>query len=173
MTVFLVMGRFSVAEIGIVTAPSPQLNVMTPPAVAAACSAPNVQLAAVPVPTTAVGLDVSAGWPFAGTPALHEPFGLPAPPVAPGPPLPPGPLPPAPGEDELDPELQPTASRATGSAQANENRMRFPALIVNHLQNRYLRKAGTVTKTRHVCHLFRRGDSLLGPMNRRSTRDRS
>ena len=97
---------------------------MTPPAVAAACSALNVQLAAVPVPTTAVGLDVSAGWPFAGTPALHEPFGLPAPPVAPAPPLP---LPPVPGEDELEPELHPTVSRAIGRAKANQDRMRFSA----------------------------------------------
>ena len=125
------MGRFSVAVTGIVTAPSPQLNVMTPPAVAAACSALNVQLAAVPVPTTAVGLEVSAGCPFAGTPALHDPFGLPAPPVAPEPPPPP-----VPGEDGLDPELHPTASRAIGRARASENRMRFSAVIVNHLRNR-------------------------------------
>jgi hypothetical protein len=33
----------------------PQSNVMTPPFVTAALSAPNVQLAAVPVPTTVVG----------------------------------------------------------------------------------------------------------------------
>ena len=55
-TVFLVLGMFSVAVTGIVTGLAPQLNVMMPPAVAAACSAANVQLAALPVPTTAVGL---------------------------------------------------------------------------------------------------------------------
>ena len=43
----------------------------------AAWSAPNVQLAAVPVPTTVVGWDVSAGLPLDGTPVLHEPFGFP------------------------------------------------------------------------------------------------
>ena len=37
-----------------------------------------MQLAAVPVPTTVVGCDVSAGCPAAGTPAVHEPSGLPA-----------------------------------------------------------------------------------------------
>src|SRR5882762_1582216 len=78
MTVFLLMGRFSVAVTGIVTAPPPQLKVMTPPFVAAACSRLNVQLAAVPVPTAVVGTDTSAGCPRAGTPPLHEPFGLPA-----------------------------------------------------------------------------------------------
>jgi hypothetical protein len=61
----------------------PQLKVMTPPSVTAALSLLNVQLAAVPVPTTVVGLDVSAGCPCEGTPALHEPSGLPALPVLP------------------------------------------------------------------------------------------
>jgi hypothetical protein len=56
----------------------PQLKVMTPPSVTAALSSLNVQLAAVPVPTTVVGLDVSAGFPCEGMPALHEPSGLPA-----------------------------------------------------------------------------------------------
>src|SRR5450755_437061 len=94
MTVFLLIGRFMVAVIGIVTAPLPQLKVMTPPSVTAVCSAPNVQLAAVPVPTTVVGLEMSAGWPLAGTPLLQEPFGLPA--VQAGaPPVPPVPLVPA------------------------------------------------------------------------------
>jgi hypothetical protein len=41
----------------------------------------NEQLDALPVPTTVVGLDVSAGCPLAGTPALQEPFGFPALPV--------------------------------------------------------------------------------------------
>jgi hypothetical protein len=36
-----------------------------------------VQLAAVPVPTTVVGFDVSTGCPSAGTPVEHDPFGLP------------------------------------------------------------------------------------------------
>src|SRR5436190_11673129 len=78
MTVFLVDGTVSVDVIGIVTAPAPQLNVMTPPAVTAVCSALNVQLAAVPVPTTVVGLEVLAACARLGTPALHEPFGFPA-----------------------------------------------------------------------------------------------
>jgi len=68
---------------------------MTPPLVAAACSWLKVQLAAVPVPTTVVGLETSAGWPLAGTPVLHEPLGLPAlvtvPPVELVPPCPPEP----------------------------------------------------------------------------------
>src|SRR6476646_4080465 len=95
MTVFLVDGTFSVAVTRIVIGSGPQSNVMTPPAVTAVCSALNVQLAAVPVPTTAVGLDVLTACAFAGTPALHDPFGLPAfhvepvePPVPVAPPLP-------------------------------------------------------------------------------------
>src|SRR4051812_37714454 len=87
MTVFLVVGRFIVAVIAMVTAPPPQLKVMTPPLPTAVLSAAKVQLAAVPVPTTLVGLDTSAGCALVGTPALHDPFGLPAwpapPPVAP------------------------------------------------------------------------------------------
>jgi hypothetical protein len=45
-----------------------------------------VQLAAVPVPTTVVGSDTSAGCPPEGMPALHEPSGLPALGVVPQPP---------------------------------------------------------------------------------------
>jgi hypothetical protein len=78
MTVFLFDGTFSVAVTRIVTGSGPQLKVMTPPAVTAVCSALNVQLAAVPVPMTAVGLDVLAACAIAGTPAAHDPFGLPA-----------------------------------------------------------------------------------------------
>src|SRR5436190_412081 len=78
MTVFLLMGRFIVAVTRIVMGSGPQLKVMTPPAATAVCSALNVQLAAVPVPMTAVGLAVLTACAFAGTPALHEPFGLPA-----------------------------------------------------------------------------------------------
>ena len=37
-----------------------------------------MQLAAFPLPTMFVELDVSTGLPPAGTPALHAPFGLPA-----------------------------------------------------------------------------------------------
>src|SRR5882672_10173355 len=83
MTVFLLVGTFSVAVTGIVTAPLPQLKVMIPPAVTAVRSEANVQLAAVPVPTTVVGFEVPAGTPLAGMPVLHDPFGLPAGPSAP------------------------------------------------------------------------------------------
>jgi hypothetical protein len=51
---------------------------MMPPVVTAWFRALKVQLAAVPVPTTVVGLEVLTGVPCAGTPALHDPFGLPA-----------------------------------------------------------------------------------------------
>ncbi len=78
MTVFLLVGRLSVAVTGMVTAPLPQSKVMTPPRVAAAWSLLKLQLSWVPVPTTVVGLEVSAGWPLAGTPVLHEPLGFPA-----------------------------------------------------------------------------------------------
>ena len=117
------------------TGSAPQLNVMTPPAVTAVCSALNVQLAAVPVPTTAVGLDVSAGWPLAGTPALHDPLGLPAPPVEDDePPFPPpGPPPPLPpGDGDPEPEPQPI-DKATGTTRASSAlRMRHLALIVTY-----------------------------------------
>src|SRR6187455_1175087 len=93
MTVFLVDGTFSVAVTGIVTGFAPQLNVMVPPAVTAACSALNVQLAAVPVPTTVVGLEVLTACALVGTPAAHDPFGLPA--VHGLPALPPAPVVPA------------------------------------------------------------------------------
>jgi hypothetical protein len=82
MTVFLFVGMFSVALIGMVTAPLPQLKVITPPVATAAWSWLNVQLAGVPLPTT-VGLDVSAGCPVAGTPVLQEPLGFPACPMVP------------------------------------------------------------------------------------------
>jgi hypothetical protein len=80
-----------------------------------------VQVAAGPVPTTVVGCDVSAGLPSAGTPALHEPLGLPARVVAPPsdvspevPELEPVPLEldpepplgPLPDDPELDPPLE-------------------------------------------------------------------
>src|SRR5438552_8837454 len=99
MTVFLLVGTFMVAVTAIVTGSAPQANVMMPPLVTAACSALKVQLAAVPVPTTVVGVAVFTGWPRAGTPALQEPLGLPAP-LEPTPVVPPAPpvalLPPAP-----------------------------------------------------------------------------
>src|SRR5262245_26066517 len=94
MTVFLLDGTFSVAVTRIVTGSGPQLKVMTPPAVTAVCSALNVQLAAVPVPITAVGLEVLAACAIVGTPAAHDPFGLPAF-QAGAPPLPPAPVVPA------------------------------------------------------------------------------
>src|SRR5450432_3511004 len=141
MTVFLVVGRFMVAVIGMVTAPLPQLKVMTPPEVTAALSALNVQLAAVPVPTTVVGFETSAGFPFVGTPALQEPLGLPAVPmvaasdavvlasrgvVAASWPLPTAPPPPWPGpsvDDPFAPAPQPRHSKK-GNTKAREMRMR-------------------------------------------------
>jgi hypothetical protein len=60
-----------------VTGDDPHLNVIVPPVVTAALSALKVQLAAVPVPTTVVGVEVSTGVPAVGTPALQEPSGLP------------------------------------------------------------------------------------------------
>src|SRR4051812_49942369 len=78
MTVFFVDGTLSVAVTRIITGSGPQLKVMTPPAVTAVWRALKLQLAGMPVPTTAVGLAVLAAWAFAGTPAPHEPLGLPA-----------------------------------------------------------------------------------------------
>src|SRR6188768_3347974 len=78
MTVFLLVGRFSVAVTARVTGTGPQSNVITPPWLTADCRASNEQLAWLPVPTTVVGLEVSAGCPEAGTPALHLPSGFPA-----------------------------------------------------------------------------------------------
>jgi hypothetical protein len=49
-----------------VTGAGPQAKVMTPPAATAATTAAEVQLAAVPVPTTLVGWEVSAGRASAG-----------------------------------------------------------------------------------------------------------
>jgi hypothetical protein len=60
----------------IVTGAGPQENVITPPVATAATTADDVQLVAVPLPTTVVGCDVSTGWPSAGIAAW--PFGLPA-----------------------------------------------------------------------------------------------
>jgi hypothetical protein len=61
-----------VAVIGIATGAEPQLNVMMPPALTAALRAVNalalVQLAAVPLPIVAVGVETSTGWPPAGIP---------------------------------------------------------------------------------------------------------
>src|SRR5690349_6005606 len=71
MTVLTLVGRFRVAVTGIVTAALPQLNVMMPPRVTAVCSAANVQLAAVPVPTTVVGLDTSTACAPAGSALLQ------------------------------------------------------------------------------------------------------
>ena len=113
MTVFLFVGRFIVAVIGMVTAPLPQLKVMTPPLPTAVLSAANVQLAEVPVPITLVGLDTSAGCPLDGTPALHDPFGLPAWPDPPVPVVPPVlVVPPVPVVPPVDPTLPPLACPA-------------------------------------------------------------
>ena len=80
-----------------VTGSLPQLKVMTPPLPTAVLSALKVQLAAVPVPITEVGVETSAGWPLVGTPAVHDPLGFPA---IPGrlPPVPVVLLPPVPVE---------------------------------------------------------------------------
>jgi hypothetical protein len=77
MTVSLVVDKVMVAVTGMVTASLPQSKVMTPALPTAVSSALNVQLAAVPVPTTVVGLETLAAWPFVGTPAWQEPFGFP------------------------------------------------------------------------------------------------
>ena len=75
MTVSTLFGRFIVAVTGIVTGALPQLNVTIPPRVTAAFSAENVQLAAVPFPTTVVGLETFAGWALAGS-ALVQRVGI-------------------------------------------------------------------------------------------------
>src|SRR5258708_6516828 len=94
MTVFLFDGTLSVAVTRIVTGSTPQLNVMTPPAVTAACSAANVQLAAVPVP--------------------------PAPTPPPPGPLPAAPLePPLPPSEAPSPQPAPTTVRRPANVQAN------------------------------------------------------
>src|SRR5262245_39380214 len=59
-----------------VTGFGPQLKVMRPPAATAVTTASEVQLAAVPVPITRVGCEVSTARAFTGTPAC--PFGFPA-----------------------------------------------------------------------------------------------
>jgi hypothetical protein len=74
-----------VAVIGIVTGAQPQSKVMAPPFATAALSDAKLQLAGVPLPMT-TGLEIVAGWPPAGTPALHDPLGLPAGGVVPHPP---------------------------------------------------------------------------------------
>jgi hypothetical protein len=49
-----------------VAAPGPQSNVMIPPAATAAIKALAVQVSAVPLPTTVVGIDTSSIWASAG-----------------------------------------------------------------------------------------------------------
>src|SRR5262249_47406516 len=75
MAVFLLVGTSSWAVTAMVKGAGPQSKVTTPPVFTAWLRAPKVQLAAVPVPTTVVGLEVSTGFPCAGTPALHDPLG--------------------------------------------------------------------------------------------------
>ena len=82
-----------------------------------------------PVPITAVGFDVSAGWPFVGMAVLHEPFGLPAPPIDDEPPLPP-----PPSGDCDEPELQPIQISATGTIRAAEIRMRHLDSIIDRFR---------------------------------------
>ena len=52
------MKTLAVPVIEIVTGAEPQLNVMIPPCATALTTAAPVQLAAVPVPTVRVGVDV-------------------------------------------------------------------------------------------------------------------
>ncbi|MBB5959495.1 hypothetical protein FHS29_006116 [Saccharothrix tamanrassetensis] len=70
------MRTFAVAVIAMVTGSGPQSNVTTPPAATAATTASDVQLAAVPLPTTVVGLELSSGPASGGTSAV--PAGFPA-----------------------------------------------------------------------------------------------
>lgn len=70
-----VLTTFAVADIVITTGAGPHEKVMTPPLATAATTAAEVQLAAVPLPTTVVGCDVSTAWPAAGIGAW--PSGLP------------------------------------------------------------------------------------------------
>jgi hypothetical protein len=79
------MGRFIVAVTTNVNGAHPQANVMAPPWVTAVFNALNVQLAAVPSPTT-VAFDVSAACPVAGMATLHATPALPAVGVDPQPP---------------------------------------------------------------------------------------
>lgn len=72
----VLLKTFAVEVRTIVVGFAPQLKVITPPFATAATNASPVQLAAVPVPTTVVGVDTSAAWPSAGTGALAP--GLPA-----------------------------------------------------------------------------------------------
>src|SRR5690348_2510798 len=62
----LVLRTLAVACIMIVTGLAPQLKVITPPLATAATTAPDVQLAAVPLPITWSGWEVSTGRPAAG-----------------------------------------------------------------------------------------------------------
>src|SRR5450432_204343 len=72
----LVLRTFAVALIMIVTGRGPQEKVITPPAATAATTALDVQLAAVPLPMTRLGCELSTGRAAAGTSAW--PSGLPA-----------------------------------------------------------------------------------------------
>src|SRR3954447_21341602 len=72
----LALRIFAVAVSTIVTGSGPHENVITPPAATARTTAADVQLAAVPCPTTRVGWDVSTARPSGGTGAW--PSGLPA-----------------------------------------------------------------------------------------------
>jgi hypothetical protein len=72
----LALRTLAVARIVIVTGSGPHEKVMIPPAATAATTASEVQLAAVPLPTTRVGREVSTAAASGGTAA--RPFGLPA-----------------------------------------------------------------------------------------------
>jgi hypothetical protein len=108
-----------------VTGEVPQSKVTTPPLVTAAASAASVQLAAVPVPTTVVGVETSAGVTGAGQVAAG---GGPASPVkllvvVPAPvPVVPAPVPAPPVAPPWLPP--PQATRASESATAEEQAAR-------------------------------------------------
>ncbi len=111
ITVLVSVLRFKVDVTSMVTGAVPQSKVMTPPWVTAVFSDANVQLAAVPVPTTVAGCDVSAGCARAGRAVLHDPWGLPGCIAAPPSAVPPAGTPPSevlpvevpPSESELEP----------------------------------------------------------------------
>src|ERR1700719_3189870 len=69
----LVFTILAVVRMRMTTGLGPQENLMIPPARTAATVAAEVQLAAVPCPTTRVGCDVSIGRPAPGTETARTP----------------------------------------------------------------------------------------------------
>jgi hypothetical protein len=100
------IGGLSVDVTEIVTGSGPQSNVMIPPPLTALDSAWNVQLDAVPVPTTVVAWLVSTGSASAGNVSVvQEPVGFPATGTVPASPLPLDSPPEAPDSLDALPEL--------------------------------------------------------------------